>query len=61
MHPDYNKEKFPEFVGNNGNWDIYMNPETQYCAAIPTPEAEKIGCKATHFGDRKYVRVTLGF
>lgn len=59
-HEFYNHENFPEFVTNDGNWDICMNPETQRCAAIPTAKAVEGGCKATHFGDRKYVKITLG-
>lgn len=59
IHPDYNKNNFPIFVCNHGNWDIYRNADG-YCAAIPTPAKEADGCKATHFGDANYVRVTLG-
>ena len=58
MHEYYNKTNFPHFVINNGNWDIYAK-DTGHCAAIPTTKAENNGCKATHFGDMAYVRVTL--
>ena len=54
----YNKAAFPHFVVNHGNWDIYSD-ERGYCAAIPTDEAAAKGCKASHFGDMNYVRVTL--
>lgn len=58
-HPHYNRANFPRFIVNNGNWDICANADG-YCAAIPTDEAELRGCLATHFGDLRYVRVTLG-
>jgi hypothetical protein len=58
-HEYYNTANFPIFVCHHGNWDIYRN-DSGYCAAIPTSEALAIGCKATHFGDRGYVAVTLG-
>lgn len=58
-HPEYNRSKFPVFVCNHGQWDIYCNA-TGYCAAIPTPRAAANGCKASHFGDAAYVRATLG-
>jgi hypothetical protein len=57
-HDHYNTDDFPEFVVNHGNWDIYANA-SGYCAAIPTAAAAANGCKATHFGDMAYVRVTL--
>lgn len=57
-HADYNRANFPRFIVNHGNWDICANA-AGYCAAIPTPEAEARGCKATHFGDLGYVRATL--
>ena len=57
-HEYYNLRNFPIFVVNHGNWDIYAN-EAGYCAAIPTREMEARGCKASHFGDMDYVRVTL--
>lgn len=57
-HDYYNREVFPRFIVNNGNWDICANADG-YCASIPTPEAQAIGCKASHFGDLAYVRVTL--
>jgi hypothetical protein len=60
MDDCYTRKNFPEFVANHGNWDIYMNPETQHCAAIPTDKAAAEGCRATHFGDREYVKATLG-
>jgi len=59
-HPQYNKDNYPVFIVNNGNWDIYANRDRTYCAAIPTEEAARNGCNATHFGDARYVRVTLG-
>lgn len=59
MHTDYNTTNYPVFVCNHGNWDIYRN-DGGYCAAIPTIAAAAIGCKATHFGDRRYVAATLG-
>ena len=58
-HPTYNRANYPVFVVNHGSWDIMEDGEG-HCAAIPTPEAQANGCKATQFGDRKYVRVTLG-
>ena len=60
-HDWYNKEKFPVCVGpsKSKNFEIWAN-ETGYCAAIPTDEGAADGCKATHFGDARYVQVTLG-
>lgn len=58
-HDYYNRDHFPRFIVNHGNWDICAN-ESGYSAAIPTPQAEADGCKATHFGTLDYVRVTLG-
>jgi hypothetical protein len=57
-HDHYNRDHFPIFVINHGNWDI-MADERGYCAAIPTESAAGIGCKATHFGDMAYVRQTI--
>lgn len=54
----YNTENFPTFICNHGNWDIYTNSRG-YCAAIPTRDAAGIGCKASQFGDRAYVKTTL--
>lgn len=59
MHEHYNRTNYPIFVCNHGNWDTYANGAGR-CAAIPTEAAEKIGCKASHFGDARYVLVTLG-
>lgn len=59
MHTDYNTTNVPIFVCNHGNWNIYRNAKG-YCAAIPTPAALANGCNATHFGDAKYVRATIG-
>jgi hypothetical protein len=56
---EYSKERFPFFVCNNGNWDIYSDAKGN-CASIPTEEAKKNGCKASHFGDAGYVKATLG-
>ena len=56
-HNYYNLQNFPIFVVNHGNWDIYRNA-ANYCAAIPARGAPA-GCKASHFGDMDYVRVTL--
>lgn len=58
-HHHYNRENFPRFVINHGNWDICANAGG-YCAAIPTAAAAANGCKASHFGDAGYVRATLG-
>ena len=58
QHDYYNRANFPIFVVNHGNHDICAN-DVGYCAAIPTPEAEANGCRATHFGDMAYVRHTL--
>ena len=58
-HVHYNKTHFPHFVGNHGNWDIYRN-DSDNCAAIPTPEAARKGCQASHFGNMAHVRATLG-
>ena len=58
-HEYYNREHFPRFIVNHGNWDICAN-ETGHCAAIPTAEAEAKGCLASNFGDLRYVAVTLG-
>ena len=57
-HSVYNTENFPTFICNHGNWDIYTNSRG-ICAAIPTSEAAAIGCKASQFGDRAYVKITL--
>jgi len=57
-HDHYNRENFPRFVVNNGNWDICANAGS-YCAAIPTDAGAAAGCKASHFGDLGYVRATL--
>ena len=54
----YNTANFPTFVCNHGNWDIYKN-DRGYCAAIPTVEAAADGCKASHFGDMEYLKITL--
>lgn len=59
-HDYYNRDAFPHYVCNHGNWDIYANGRG-YCASIPTDEAAADGCKATHFGDLGYVLVTLGY
>lgn len=59
MHDYYNRQNFPIFVCNDGNWDIYSNA-AGYCAAIPTAAALANGCKASHFGNLAYVRATLG-
>jgi hypothetical protein len=58
-HNYYNRKNFPRLITNHGNWDICANADG-YCAAIPTDAALAIGCKATHFGDARYVRATLG-
>lgn len=58
-HPHYNRERFPHFVCQNGNWHIYADAAGK-CASIPTQEAAADGCLATHFGDAAYVRATLG-
>ena len=57
-HDEYNTDNFPAFVAHHGNWDIYMN-DRGYSAAIPTAEAAKNGCRATHFGDFNYTRAAL--
>ncbi len=54
----YNTKNFPIFICNHGNWDIYTNSRGR-CAAIPTRTAAGIGCKASQFGDRAYVKSTL--
>lgn len=59
MHPTYNKTAYPVFVCNHGNWDIYRN-DRGYCVAIPTDQAARQGCRASHFGDRGYTQATLG-
>lgn len=48
----YNKEQYPVFMFNNGNWDIYSNGQST--AAIPTPEGLARGCKPSHFGSIRY-------
>lgn len=58
-HDYYNRENFPVFVVNNGPWDIMANAAGK-CAAIPTVDAESRGHLASHYGDYRYVRVTLG-
>lgn len=58
-HDYYNRANFPLLIVNHGKWDIMAN-ESGHCAAIPTPEAEADGCKATQYGTLDYVRVTLG-
>lgn len=55
----YNRDLYPEFVVNHGNWDIYASP-TGACAAIPSEAGVIAGCRASHFGDRAYVAKTLG-
>jgi hypothetical protein len=57
-HHTYNRDYYPVFVVNHGNWDICANAAGN-CAAIPTARAAADGCKATHFGDMAYVRLTL--
>ena len=57
-HDTYNTKNYPSFVAHHGNWDIYMNDKGQ-SAAIPTKEAARIGCQATHFGDFHYTRRAL--
>jgi hypothetical protein len=57
--PYYNQDNFPHFIAHRGNWDLYAN-DSGYCASIPTSEAALNGCLASHFGDAKYVSVTLG-
>lgn len=54
----YNTKNFPTFICHHGNWDIYTNSRG-WCAAIPTTTAAGIGCKASQFGDRAYVKSTL--
>lgn len=54
-HEYYNRDNFPHFVGNNGNWDYYARDDG-YCAAIPTPEAARGGCLASHMGDMNHVK-----
>ena len=58
-HEFYNRERFPHYVTTHGNFELWADA-SGYCASIPTEEAEAIGCKASHFGDRSYVRATLG-
>jgi hypothetical protein len=57
-HDVYNTENFPNFICHHANWDIYTNARG-WCAAIPTKDAAAIGCRASHFGDRAYVKITL--
>ncbi len=57
-HDLYNTTNFPTFVFNHGNWDIFKNDQGK-CACIPTISAAANGCKATHFGDMEYLKVTL--
>lgn len=59
MHEYFNTTNFPIFVCRHGNWNLYRD-ERGYCASIPTAEAVKIGCRASHFGDAAYVFATLG-
>lgn len=58
-HPHYNTTRFPRFVTNRGNFDIYSDAKG-YCASIPTAAAAADGCKPSHFGDRDYARTVLG-
>lgn len=58
-HEYYNRDVFPHFIANNGNWDYYARDDG-YCAAIPTEAAARIGCKASHMGDLKHVSRVLG-
>ena len=53
-HNFYNKQNFPNFVCQNGNWDIYCNQQGE-CAALSKAE----GCRSTHFGDLLFVRGAL--
>ncbi len=57
-HEYYNRDCFPTFIANHGNWDLCAN-DHGHCAAIPTPEAAAGGCLATQFGDLAYVNATL--
>lgn len=59
-HEYYNRDHYPVFLLNNGNWDICADANGR-CASIPTESAALNGCMATHFGDLRYVQVTLGF
>jgi hypothetical protein len=59
-HDFYNRERFPFFVAKHGHNHWLYADAKGYCAAIPSPEGERDGCKATHFGDAQYVRATLG-
>jgi hypothetical protein len=56
--PMYNTDNFPTFICNHGNWDIYTNARGK-CAAIPSEDGAAMGCKASQFGDRVYVKQTL--
>ena len=57
-HHDYNRDNYPHFVVNHGNWDICAD-DHGHCAAIPSVSGQAAGCNATQFGDMAYVKVTL--
>lgn len=55
--PHYNTENYPvRLTQSDRNHDIWGNPETGGCAAIPTAVGWSRGCKASQFGDRAYFR-----
>lgn len=58
-HNYYNTDNFPVFVAANGPWNIYANA-TGKCAAIPTEQGNANGHLASHFGDLRHVKKTLG-
>ncbi|MGF6440092.1 hypothetical protein [Paraburkholderia youngii] len=58
QHDFYNTKSFPTLICNHGNWDIYTNARG-WCAAIPTRAGSDGGCKASHFGDRAFVKKHL--
>ena len=57
QHDIYNTARYPHHVCRNGAWDIYADAKGD-CAAIPADPTS--GHKPCYFGDRDYVRKTLG-
>jgi hypothetical protein len=42
------------------NWDIFAN-ERGLFVAVPNEQAEKIGCKSSHYGDRVHLLRLMEF
>ena len=55
----YNTDNFPVLIAANGPWNIYANAAGK-CAAIPTEQGSANGHLASHYGDLRHVKKTLG-